>query len=116
MTLTPWLELSENCRTTRTGGPPWVCAGRVFAEGMSWESVTERYAMLVDDHLDLVSRSQRDPGPEPSKAKWRSHRGKGTLHEQGLTGESTVRSPKRLRAPLLSVRPWRQNAMTVETP
>ena len=56
-------------------------AGRVFAEGMSWESVTERYAMLVDDHLDLVSRSQRDPGPEPSKAKWRSHRGKGTLHD-----------------------------------
>jgi glycosyltransferase involved in cell wall biosynthesis len=63
-------------------------AGRVFAEGISWDVVTERYARLVDDHLDLVAQAQRDPGPRRISTRRRSHRVQGMLHKQGATGEA----------------------------
>jgi glycosyltransferase involved in cell wall biosynthesis len=61
-------------------------AGRVFAEAISWEVVTDRYARLVDDHLDAVAQAQRGLGPERAKTRWRSHRDEATVYEQGAAG------------------------------
>jgi glycosyltransferase involved in cell wall biosynthesis len=69
-------ELSHDADRRATLGR----AGRVFAEGNSWEVVTERYATLVDDHLDLVAQAQRDRGPERGNTRRRFHRAEGTLH------------------------------------
>ena len=56
-------------------------AGRVFAQGISWDVVTERYARLVDDHLDLVAQAHRDPGRQGGKARWPFRGDEGRVHE-----------------------------------
>jgi glycosyltransferase involved in cell wall biosynthesis len=62
-------------------------AGRVFAEGISWEVVVERYVRLVDDHLDLVAQAQRDGGPKCSGGSG-FHRDEGSRREQGPASEA----------------------------